>query len=285
MGSIEKDAKLNSQEIHLLAKWHLNCSNIYRTKYKSAKRKEGQMKRFLAPVFVVFLLMWLILSGQQAKAATFQFNTSDSEFDTGVKNQGFYSPGISNVTTNENYITGTAISGGQQFYRSFFTFDLSSLVGYTVTSATLQLTTFGVTADAATETLGFYDVSTDAATLNNNTGTNSTIYNDLGSGKSYGQFTLTIAGLPSVLSFNLNSDAVTDINAASGGWFSVGGAHLSISSSGSEHFFGGYSSENGGGVQRLILEATPNGVPEPANMLLFGSGLVGLWGFRKRIRK
>ena len=67
------------------------------------------------------------------------------------------------------------------------------------------------------------------------------------------------------MSFELNSAAIFDINAAMGGWFSVGGSLLSLGSpmpSGTEGFFGG---SNGSGEQRLVLEV----VPEPATIALF----------------
>lgn len=98
-------------------------------------------------------------------------------------------------------------------------FDLSGLSGG-VTSVTLELQRY----QSLAATYSLFDVSTDPVTLNNNTGTSATIFEDLGTGTSYGSFVVAGAGLPTdVLSFALNAAALADIAGAAGGFFSIGG--------------------------------------------------------------
>lgn len=63
--------------------------------------------------------------------------------------------------------------------------------------------------------------------MNNNEGTNSTIFDDLGSGQQYGSFNVTVSGNENeILSFSLNSNAIADLNSAislNQQFFSVGG--------------------------------------------------------------
>ena len=216
---------------------------------------------------VIIIIVAGILAGAGSAAGEILiFDTSDSQFDTGVDNQGYWSDTLSNYDENDNYSLG--INFSEDLSRNFFTFDLSSLA-LTVTSATLELTRFNYLSSAESETFGLFDVSIDAVTLNNNVGTSASIYDDLGSGVSYGEFDILSDGLSTdILSFNLNDAALTDINAAKGGWFSIGGALLSFGSpvgSGTEALFG---SSQDGGVQRLVLEV----VPEPTTFVLLGLG-------------
>jgi hypothetical protein len=115
----------------------------------------------------VAILFSFLLSGTVAFAqTTLVFNTSDSRFDTGVNNQGWWSTNFPNATTaNDNHFTGEDVSLNSLF-RSFFTFDLAALVNRTVLSATLELTRYTYVSPDPTETIAFFDVTTDAATLN-----------------------------------------------------------------------------------------------------------------------
>jgi hypothetical protein len=112
--------------------------------------------------------------------------------------------------------------------RSFFTFDLS-LVSRPILAATLEVQRAGAASADPTEVLGLFDVLSDAATLNQNEGTNASVFADLGEGDTYGTFEITTTGDPSeVLQFALNQAGVSDLNAARGGFVSVGGRLLSI---------------------------------------------------------
>jgi hypothetical protein len=69
-----------------------------------------------------------------------------------------------------------------------------------------------------------YDVFTDAMTLNYTDGYSAAIHSDLETGKTYGwRRFLETESYDSYISLSLNGDAVSDINAAAGGWFSIGG--------------------------------------------------------------
>ncbi|MFN6487100.1 MULTISPECIES: hypothetical protein [unclassified Nostoc] len=199
-----------------------------------------------------------------AQAATVSLSSS---------NQGWWSKDITNSNENGNYITGNTANG----YHSFFTFDLSSLVG--VSSATLQVQRFKGSGDPI-KTLGFFDVSTPADVLSqkvNNPDIN--IYNDLGSGKNYGNFNVTASGDQNeILSFVLNSDAIADINKRSGEFFSIGGALLGDLGIGDQYLFGFSDSS-----AKLVLDTDLATVPEPGT--LSGAVLVGITGLWLKLQR
>ncbi|MEH2269167.1 MAG: PEP-CTERM sorting domain-containing protein [Nostoc sp.] len=203
-----------------------------------------------------------------AQAATLSLSSS---------NQGWWSTESANQSQNDNYITGKL---GTAFYHNFFTFDLSALAG--VSTATLQIQRFEGSGDP-TKTLGFFDVSTSADVLSqkdNNPNVN--IYNDLGSGKNYGTFNVSTSGnQDEILSFVLNSDAIADINARSGKFFSIGGALLGDLEIGypSPYLFGG----SFGSSATLVVDADLATVPEPGTLSgVVLAGITGLWLKRKR---
>jgi hypothetical protein len=157
------------------------------------------------------------------------------------------------------------VSPGVDFsYRSFFTFDLSNpaLQGQTITGAELRLQAFIGTGFNDGGLISFFDVSTDASVLNRTVGfAPRTIWNDLGSGVSYGTATAGSPGQPvdfhptDALDFHLNSAAIADLNNAIGnGLFSIGATKaLREISGGSET----------NGDQQLVIEVSSS-VPEPS---------------------
>ena len=223
----------------------------------------------ITPVLVLLAICQASAFGEYIQI----FSTSDNQFDPGVDNQGWWSDTMSNEFITDNYAIGINPEGHKN--RNYFTFDLSSL-SLPVISATLELTRFNYWSTAESETLGLFDVSTNADTLNNKNGINALIYEDLGSGASYGEFEIFAEGLPEdILSFELNAAAIADIDASAGGWFSIGGSLLSFGSpvgDGTELLFG---SSQYGGVQQLVVEV----IPEPATVVLLALGSLML---RKR---
>jgi len=135
--------------------------------------------------------------------------------------RGWYeSAGDNNAEPTANYLTG---SYGLE-HRSFFVFNLNGLTG--ITSATLKLyqpSTGYYSPNGFAQTLFLYNVTTPATQLI--AGTNSTaIFNDLGSGTSYGNRDYTPADNNTFTTLVLNAAGLNDANAAGGGYFSVGGA-------------------------------------------------------------
>jgi hypothetical protein len=155
-------------------------------------------------------------------------STGTSLFGIG-NNQGWWSATFGNSDGNDNWIAGDPFANGTTVLNNFFTFDLTSLFGQTIVSATLEVTRASgqSTTGQTSHTYHVFDVATAAATLNATNGTSAAITDDLGSGTSYGSFSVTVAGsFSDVLSFNLNAAALADINSAlanSQQFFSVGG--------------------------------------------------------------
>ncbi|MEM9342474.1 MAG: VPLPA-CTERM sorting domain-containing protein [Pseudomonadota bacterium] len=214
-----------------------------------------------------------------ASAATFTIGTDEGLVSPGRDNQGWWNDTFGNSNSNnDNYIVGMS-SGGSE-YRNYFTFDLSGLVGQVITSIELQVRRYGQTS-AGNYTL--WDVDTSAADLAQRNTLDTSIFNDLGSGDSYGStFVATGGSTNDVISFTLSGDAIADANAAIGGYFSVGGTF-----DGSGLLFTGSSSEPGnfgsGFTQQLVIETTP--VPLPAGGLLLLTGLGGVAALKHRKKR
>jgi hypothetical protein len=193
-----------------------------------------------------------VIVSPPAGAATIELSTALSQIDAGNNNQGWWTAaGPANQNTNDNYFVGKDDLGRE--FRDFFTFDLRLVpADLTVVSATLRVNAGFSNAGDLLETVGLFDVSTDATTLNRNNGVNPAIFEDLGTGRSYGTFPVN-RGVLGDLSFPLEAAAVADINAARAGYFSIGGRLVSFSRPDPEFVFGGTA----GLVARLSLEAFP----------------------------
>jgi hypothetical protein len=186
---------------------------------------------------------------------SFTFRTSDAEFTPGSHNQGWWSGSMNNVTGNDNYIVG--MPDGVHQLNNYFTFNLAGLTG-TVLDASLVLGQ-GIGSGAAgvgpaiDVAYSLYDVSTKPARLNDESASwNAAIYNDLGSGTSYGTYSLSTGASGGTDTLALNSAGLAAIDSAAGGYLSIGGS--------------------------LKLAA----VPEPATLAIWGLGAVGLACFRRQ---
>lgn len=227
----------------------------------------------------VAAVVLLLGQGTVAHADIFVLSTADGAFDPGVRNQGWYATGQPNFDANDNYFIGESATPA---LRNFFTFDLSSVtipVGEQVISAELQLIRGGSIGEEF-EIIGFFHVSTDAETLNNNVGINVPVWEDLGSGVSYGEFEVLSrsTGFESeVLAFDLNDAAISDIAGSLGGYFSLGGALLSDDSEPSvghvDFFFSGTPWR--GLDNHLVIETAVIPAPGAALLAMLALPMVG----------
>ncbi len=164
-------------------------------------------------------------ASKAALTTTVTFSTSVNEFTPGSYNQGAWSGVDSNLTSKDNYFTGFL---GAEVYRGYFTFDVSAGTNVCpplAASLTVPRGHFG-SPPPSTLNLGLFDVSTLPATLAQRVvSPNAAIYNDLGSGFSYGSSVLstTEPGSPYTLSLNdTGLAALGQVRSNHLRWFSIG---------------------------------------------------------------
>jgi len=196
-----------------------------------------------------------------ATADTISISASDT---------GTYTSSGFHLSSNKNYTTG--ISGGTED-RSYFVFNIPS-ISAPIVSVQLQLTNplNGYTSPDPFETFQLFDVLTSIPLLEATNVGSTSIFNDLGSGISYGTRTVSVADNGTLVTISLNSAAMSAITTASGSALAFGGALTSLGGATNEFVFG----FTGTGTPTRSLVITTTTVPEPSALASLSVALL-LW--------
>ncbi len=181
---------------------------------------------------------------------------------------GSYTKYGSHNSSNTNYIAGY-----HDYYRNWFTFDLSGIT-QNIVSATLRLYSGYVSHSG---TYNVYDISTRTNTLIASGSGKTRIYNDLGTGLRFGSKFIRSNDDRRIIDVVLNGAAIASLNASNSVW-AIGGR---FASSGYGYAFNSHNSRSN--TRQLILHVQPvASVPEPGMMALFLVGFAGMFGFNRR---
>lgn len=220
----------------------------------------------------------LSVMGQGASNAA---STTINTFDNGWYQTNGFTAGVNNIYVGANPNTGAV-------YNNWLAFNLSSLAGQNITSATLTFFAGNgnYRSSSSTETLGLFDYTGSINALIGNQ-TSAAIGTDLGTGVSYG--TAVVSGTPTnfpsdgvalgAFSVTLTAAAINALNAAANNSldqrFVIGGALLSFTSNWDRDslFVSVGSHRPLDSAASLTLEVSP--VPLPAALPLFASILAG----------
>lgn len=158
-------------------------------------------------------------------AKTLNINFSDGGYYDAT---GFHEPSFTDFFAGDarytyyDYYDGTEYTYGS-VYRNFLVFDVPSNLSSTILSAELKIDYPYVGSSDYSETYQLNAVTTPISTLTAG-GTGLTdIYDDLGDGKVYGKGEVTYDDYYSSVSIPLNSDFISDLNAAKGSQIALGG--------------------------------------------------------------
>jgi hypothetical protein len=190
-----------------------------------------------------------------------------------ASNLGWYNSTGAHLSYNNNTLTGML---GVE-YRSFYEWTLPTFAGH-VTGAHLEMALpYSLGVDQGTQTGAMFDVAASDLpylTLTDGAGQGTLIFADLGSGTSYGTFTISEADAFTTFRIDLDAAAISALDAANGGTFALGMRNTTVDNTNNSFLF---SSMSTAGEQTLVLDVTP--VPEAssyATMLLGAATLLAL---------
>ena len=175
---------------------------------------------------IILLLFFSSFINAQIALPTFQgvhkpqgAASCDQTVTINQSDRGWYTSNGTHGASNQNTITGPGYTDAH----SWFTFDLSGFSGGAcAVTLRLELERYSSTASTCTSTI--YDVSTshDDLVASSSGSSGQTIHTDLGSGNSYGSAIFSSSDVGDIIEYTLSSQAISDVNSAAGGWFSVG---------------------------------------------------------------
>ena len=192
--------------------------------------------------------------------------------------RGWYdNTGRSNGAQLNNNIYSGWLAGRE--FRNWMLFDLNTITG-TITSANLVVDINSYEGIDASETYKLYDVST----AHNLLGTgNIATFNDLGDGSLYGSEVFENADDGIEIPIVLTAEAISDMNAAIGGTFAIGGS-VPVVGGHDQGLF--RKSHLFGARPHLVITTTAEAVPEPSEYALLAVSLTALGvGHRRRKSK
>jgi hypothetical protein len=207
---------------------------------------------------------------------------ADGSFTLTALDTGWYDQTGFHDASIMNYVSGRL---GNNEFRDFSVFDLSGLPG-PITSAQLQLFNpgpplSGYSSPNPFQTFTLFDVTTPISTLEASQSGRTDIFADLGTGSTgtpFGAQIVSAADDGNFVTINLNPAGLAALNAAEGKQIAFGGAITDLDSRTVDEYIFGHS--GGPGTVRLVVTA----IPEPASLILMGTGLVAplVYGWRRR---
>jgi len=216
-------------------------------------------------------------------AASF-FGAASADAQTfDVTARGFYIASGFHTADFNAYLTGW---DGVSEYRSFFVFDIPELTE-AAEGATLSLwmPIGGYSSDQTFETISIWSVETSVSDLITSYDPGAegiAIYNDLGTGTSYGstQVTATEAGV--YFTITLTSEGVAALNAAQGSQLAIGASVTSLTAGPNPEQVFLNSETNESNPNSDGKAAQISVVPEPTTVALLGLSAGALLFFRRR---